>query len=141
MKIVLDTNLFIAAYFNRRSSSAKIIEGCLQDKYKAAFSAQIVKEIYLILRNIKAKENFLKKIEKLLQKAIMVENPPKVKVVSEDPDDDKFIACALEENADYIITSDTHLLKLKRFKDIKICKPSQFLKTRITQIKEDADLR
>ena len=51
-KIVLDTNLFVAAYFNRGSSSAKIIEGCLQNKYKAVFSAQIVKEMFFILGNI-----------------------------------------------------------------------------------------
>ncbi len=137
-KIVLDTNLFIAAYFNRESSSAKIIELCLAGKYRPVFSSQIIKEIYFILKNIKAKEPFLNKVKELFQMGITVENPPEVKVVYEDPDDDKFIACALEESADYIITSDIHLLKLKEFKNIKICKPSRFLRTQITQ---DADFR
>ena len=126
-KIVLDTNLFVAAYFNRGSSSAKIIEGCLQNKYKVVFSAQIVKEMFFILGNIKAKEDYIEKVNKLLQNGLTVENPPKVKVVSDDPDDDKFIACALKGKADYIITSDIHLLQVREYKEIKICKPSQFL--------------
>ncbi len=48
--------------------------------------------------------------------------------VSPDPDDDKFLACALEGQADYIVTGDPHLLNLKQYHGINILKPYEFLK-------------
>ena len=40
--------------------------------------------------------------------------------VQDDPDDNKFIECALECKANYIISGDTHLLNLKEYEGIKI---------------------
>lgn len=39
----------------------------------------------------------------------------KYQVIPDDPDDDKFIECAMECGADYIISGDKHLLNLKSF--------------------------
>lgn len=52
---------------------------------------------------------------------------PKIKVdaVKEDPDDNKIIECALESNAEYIISYDKHLLKLKEYQRIKIVRPEE----------------
>jgi len=52
----------------------------------------------------------------------------KVNVVKQDPDDNKFIEAALEGEADYIVTQDRHLLKLKEFEGIKIVTPEEFLR-------------
>jgi uncharacterized protein len=48
--------------------------------------------------------------------------------VREDPEDDKFIDCAVEAQADYIISGDAHLLQVKAFRDIPIYSPKEFLK-------------
>ena len=37
------------------------------------------------------------------------------------------LECALDSKADFIISGDKHLLKLKEFKDIKIVKAKDFL--------------
>ena len=50
----------------------------------------------------------------------------KVNVVKEDPKDNMVLECAIACKADYIITGDKHLLKLKEFRSIKIVKPSYF---------------
>jgi hypothetical protein len=42
-------------------------------------------------------------------------------------DDDEIIACALEAEADYIITGDPHLLNLKEYRGIRIVTPRAFL--------------
>lgn len=47
-------------------------------------------------------------------------------VIIEDQDDNKFIDCALEGKAKYIITDDPHLLKLKEFESIKIVSQISF---------------
>lgn len=56
----------------------------------------------------------------------------KVFMVKEDSEDNKFLECALEGKADYLITSDRHLLELGEFAQTKICKPTQFLKLQYT---------
>ena len=38
-----------------------------------------------------------------------------------------YLACAVEGEADYIVSGDQHLLKLGAFKGIQIITPAQFL--------------
>lgn len=44
-----------------------------------------------------------------------------------DPKDDKFLACAVEGHADYLVSSDRDLLDMRRYQDIAIVSPGQFL--------------
>lgn len=50
------------------------------------------------------------------------------KAVCSDPDDDKFLEAAIAANADYVVSGDTALLKLKNYQQIQIVRPAQFLK-------------
>jgi len=130
--VVLDTNVFIAAYFNRKSASARIIDLCLENKHKLIFSPRLRKELRLILKNVRAEREFREKIRSLFVNASKVKPTKKVFTVKEDPEDNKFLECALEGEADYLITSDRHLLELGEFAQTKICKPTQFLKLQYT---------
>lgn len=132
LKVVLDTNVFIAAYFNRKSASARIIDLCLENKHKLIFSPRLRKELRLILKNVRAEREFREKIRSLFVNASKVKPTKKVFTVKEDPEDNKFLECALEGEADYLITSDRHLLELEEFAQTKICKPTQFLKLQYT---------
>ncbi len=82
------------------------------------------------------------KIKKLLKKAGIkpedvlgeivrissIVNPKiKVNVVAEGPDDNKFLECALESRADFIVSGDKHLLRFREFKGIKIVSAREFL--------------
>ena len=58
---------------------------------------------------------------------LYVNDPPAVEVVEEDPDDDKFIACALALEADYIVSGDSDLLTLESYMGISIVSPRTFL--------------
>lgn len=138
--MVLDTNIFIAAYFNRKSASAKIIDLCLKNKHELIFSPQLRKEVGLILKNVRAGREFLERIRSLFINASRVKPTQKVFTVKEDPEDNKFLECALEGKADYLITSDRHLLDLRRFAGTKICKPAQFLKLMHLKLKRRGHL-
>ena len=52
---------------------------------------------------------------------------PKLNIVEEDPDDNKFIECAVALNASYIITGDNALKAVESYMEIKILTPHQFL--------------
>jgi putative PIN family toxin of toxin-antitoxin system len=44
-----------------------------------------------------------------------------------DPKDDKFLACAVEGQAHYLVSSDRDLLNMRRYRDVAIVNPGQFL--------------
>lgn len=44
-----------------------------------------------------------------------------------DPKDDKFLACAVEGGAHYLVSSDDDLLDMRRYRDVAIVNPGQFL--------------
>jgi putative PIN family toxin of toxin-antitoxin system len=54
-----------------------------------------------------------------------------------DPDDDKFLACALTAQADYIVTGDPDLLILGQHQEVTILKPQEFL----TKLREEGETR
>jgi putative PIN family toxin of toxin-antitoxin system len=57
----------------------------------------------------------------------IVEVVKDVKGICRDPEDDKFISCAISASADFIVSGDKDLIDLKQYKSIKIIKASEFL--------------
>lgn len=53
----------------------------------------------------------------------------RIRAVKDDPDDDKFIECAVECNAEFIISGDKHLLNMKKYEGIDIISAATFLKS------------
>jgi len=51
----------------------------------------------------------------------------KAVAVSRDPDDDKYIAAALEGRADFIVAGDSDLLSIREYEKIRIVRPRAFL--------------
>jgi|GEM_PF-2089299 len=70
------------------------------------------------------KEEF---ISALLDTVEFIEVYESIQVVNDDPDDNKFLECGIAAAADFIITGDPHLKKLKHYQEIKIFNASEFL--------------
>jgi hypothetical protein len=51
-----------------------------------------------------------------------------VEVIKDDPADNKYLACAFEGEADYIVSGDHHLLDIENYKEIEIIKAKGFLR-------------
>lgn len=56
----------------------------------------------------------------------MTEERTKVRICR-DPDDDKFISCAIDTECLYIVSGDKDLLEIEMYKDVKILTVSNFL--------------
>ncbi len=130
MNVVLDTNLLIPITLWNYSLAQKVLIRLLNINAKIFISTEILSEYCnTLMRDFELSQGevnlFIQKISLFLN---IVEIIEKIDVVKEDPDDNKIIECAVASNSDYIITYDNHLLKLKKFKNIKIIKPEEFLK-------------
>lgn len=126
MRVVLDTNVFVAGYFNKNSASARIIDLAGEGKVEVAFSEVILKELKLILRNIGADQGYRDEINELVRMSKLVRPRRHFHLVKEDPEDNKFLDIAHAFGADYLITADRHLLELKRHGKTQIIKPVEF---------------
>ncbi|MEM7530558.1 MAG: putative toxin-antitoxin system toxin component, PIN family [Chloroflexota bacterium] len=51
---------------------------------------------------------------------------PNIPIVDADPDDDTFLVCAVEAQANYLVIQDRHLLALKNYKGIPIVTVADF---------------
>lgn len=63
----------------------------------------------------------------ILALSTLVETESKVQVLTEDPSDNMFLACAHDAGAKFIISGDAHLLRLGRYGEASIVSPSVFL--------------
>jgi hypothetical protein len=54
-------------------------------------------------------------------------NTPRLKIVDKDPDDNKFIECAVALNATYVVSGDKSLLGVGGYMGISIVTPRQFM--------------
>jgi predicted nucleic acid-binding protein len=48
-------------------------------------------------------------------------------VVAADPSDDRYLECAIEGEADCIVTGDRHLLALGNYREVEILSPREFV--------------
>lgn len=135
LRVVIDTNQFVSAVISRHGASAQIIDAWRRHAFLLICSQEILDEITAVFNYpcITKKYNLLPEdiqgvISLIEHEAIMVAHSPPVNVIKEDPDDNKFLACALAARADYIISGDNHLLKLGLYKNTVILKPNDFFK-------------
>ena len=126
-KVVIDTNLLIAGNFNPRSASRKILEMDVKNNIKHLWTEEIKKEHKFILSKVPKKQGYLDFVSQIYKPENEIKNPPIVKK-SEDPDDDKYLACAKKGRADYIVSADDHLLIIKKFENTEIVRPSEFIR-------------
>ena len=131
MRVVVDTNIFISSFFG--GNPRKIIDLWKKGEISLCLSKDILDEYVDVLDKIGLEDE--RQIEELLSlfakgiNIIFTTKTPKIKVVKEDPDDDKFIECAIALKAEVIITGDKALKAIKEYLEIKILTPQQFLKT------------
>ena len=134
MKIVLDANLFASSLIKPVSNPGKILDMVKQNQVELVLSPPIIKEIKRILLYPKISKYHRKSaqeidtyFEDILIFAWMVEGEGAVDVIKADPTDNKYLACAHEGEADYIVSGDHHLLDLGVYEGIPIITASKFI--------------
>jgi putative PIN family toxin of toxin-antitoxin system len=130
-RVVLDTNVLISALLFRGGLS-KIVGLWQKGKIIPVISKETFSELLTVLEYPKFSLT-QEEIDPIIKYEILpyfeiVEVVKDVKGISRDPEDDKFISCAISGSADYIVSGDKDLFDLKQYKSIKIIKASDFLK-------------
>jgi putative PIN family toxin of toxin-antitoxin system len=129
MKVVVDTNIFVSSFFG--GNPRKIIDLWKNEKITLCLSDAILDEYIDVLRGIGMKDEYeLEELVSLFSRGfniLFTTKTTKIKIIKNDPGDDKFIECAVALKADAVITGDREVLSVKEYMGIKILTPQQFL--------------
>lgn len=133
MRIVLDTGVLVSATLIPQGIFAKVLDAWRDQDYELLLSPSISKEIADTIKQPHLRErhgwsdeevdDFLEGLELFGR---MTPGELTVTELEADPDDDKYLACAVEGAADYVVSRNALLQDLIAYHDIPIITPHQF---------------
>ncbi|GHT59723.1 PIN domain-containing protein [Spirochaetia bacterium] len=127
MRIVIDTNILISAIFFD-GLPEKLIDLVLSDTVVAIISEDILREYEVTVQDMIQKLHAAKfhfSLATLLEHLIVVAPQSQIEICR-DPDDDKFINCAVDTGCEYIVSGDKDLLVLKNYGKVQILTVREF---------------
>ncbi len=133
LRAVLDANVIVSATINPAGSPAKVIAAL--DSFDLVVSDAILVEIGRVLSYPKiarrhgwTAEEIRAFLEDLSRLAVHTPAKLKLRVIAEDPADDRYLEAAIEGGAGYLVSGDAHLLKLNEFRGVRLVTPNEFLR-------------
>jgi len=135
IQAVVDANVFVSGVINPHGTPGQILRAARERRFQLVLSHLILEEIDRVLHypdtakyHQMGKEEIRLFMEGLSHLALLTPGELALHVITADPSDNKYLACAVEARADYIVSGDDHLLALRRFHDvIPILTPREFL--------------
>ncbi len=130
-RVVLDTNILVSALLFKGELSA------IADLWKKGMIIPVIsRETFEEFKGVLEYPKFSltnDEIRAIIEEDILpffdvVEITHNIKGICRDPDDDKFLSCAVSAEVDFIVSGDKDLLILKRYKTVRIIKASEFIK-------------
>ena len=129
MKVVVDTNVFISGVFFT-GPPHQILDAWRRGSVHIVVAPEILIEYYDTSAELTAHFPDVELepwLELLAVKSILVEVQPLEEQVCTDPDDDKFLACALAGRVSIIVSGDKALLRASGYKRLKVLTPRSFV--------------
>ena len=135
LRAVLDANVLVSALIRPKGPPGQVVVRLLRDRaFTLVTSAAILTEVRRSLAYPRVRKHLIASDENLdLWVASLglvgepVEGRLRIAAVAEDPEDDKYIAAALEGRAQFLVTGDAHLLALKTYEGVRMVTPRVFL--------------
>lgn len=129
MRIILDTNVLISGIFFS-GPPFEILKAWRDDKVQLVLSPEILDEYYRISNLLREQFPGID-VEPILNmiaiNSEIIQDSALDAQVCDDPNDDKFLACALAGNTKVIVSGDKHLLRLSGYQEIAIVRPAKFV--------------
>lgn len=137
IRVVLDTNVLVSAILVPEGPPAQILSLVRNGAVELVFSPPTLAEVLEVLRRPRLVA-FLKKhdvdpeeaedfLRALAGISVLASGELEAEGISADANDDMFLACGIEGEAQFIVSGDRHLTDLKNFQGIPIMRPAEFL--------------
>ncbi len=134
IRAVLDANVFVSGILSNQGVPGRILQSWRDELFHLVISEPILQEIGRVLRYPKlsrrhgwTEEDLVRFIEDVRHLAMLTPGKLTLAVIKEDPADNRYLECALEAEADCIVSGGHHLLEVGEYRGIEILTPSAFL--------------
>ena len=134
MKAVLDVGQYVSATIQAKGHPAQILSAWRERQFELVTSQPILDDLRRVLSYPRVRkyhkfsdEEIAVFVDSFAMAAQLTPAQLEITAVAEDPTDDKILACAVEGQADYVVSSDEHLTSLGSVSGIPIVRPSRFL--------------
>jgi putative PIN family toxin of toxin-antitoxin system len=127
LRAVLDTNVVVSAALKPHSLPAAIVSAATAQLFTLCLSDAIRDEYQHVLTRGKfgftpdLVSRFLSELEATARKV----TPPERLAITRDSEDNKFLECAVEANASYLVTGNTRHFPYQ-FRTIRVVTPREF---------------
>jgi putative PIN family toxin of toxin-antitoxin system len=129
VRVVVDTNVLISGIFFT-GAPHQILRACMSDKIDLVVSPEILVEYRRVAEELAARfpgVEASRLLDLVTVKSLICDAEPLPESVCDDPDDDKFLACALGSGARIVVTGDKALLRVDGFQGLAILRPRRFV--------------
>ena len=129
-RIVLDTNVLISAILFG-GKPRRVLDLVISGSVDCTLSTVIFDELKDVLQRPKfgfSADVCFHIIEELHGACDIISPSVSVDAIRSDPDDNRILECAVEVQAQFIVSGDPHLLDLGQFEKIRILSPADYLK-------------
>jgi putative PIN family toxin of toxin-antitoxin system len=134
IRAVLDANVVVSAILNAQGTPGRVFDAWRAERYQLLMSDAILEEIGRVLRYPKITKRHQwspARVQQFLvllaDITILTPGDLALSVVVEDPEDNRYLECAVEGHANYIVSGDQDLLQLGSYQGILIVTPRAFL--------------
>jgi putative PIN family toxin of toxin-antitoxin system len=117
LRLVMDTNVLVSGIFFPKGNEAQILGYAIEGRVVLLASLDTLEELREVLTRPKfqlTQPEALALFQMVLSRCEIVLNPEKAEARCRDPDDQKFLDCAVAGKADYLVTGDPDLLVMER---------------------------
>ena len=128
MKVVFDTNVLVSAFVTEGVCS-KLLGRARRGQFQLITCPFILKEFKtVLLKKLLATKGETRQALRILAEAIsaLIQPAQPVSGIYRDPDDDNILAGIIAAGADYLVTGDSDLLELRKFRGTQIVTPRDF---------------
>ena len=131
---VLDANVVVSAVLSPAGTPANVLKAWRAERFGLVLSLAILEEIYRVLHYPKiavrhqwSEAQIRTFVDLLASQAVLTPGILNLSVIADDPADDRYLECAMEGHADFLVTGDRLLLNLGVYQHITILTPRAFL--------------
>ena len=129
MRLTLDTNILVSATI-AKGNEFNLLRLAKTGRYELVLSPHILVEFKSVIS--RSKFEFTKQqVDGVFLEVIgacrIILPKCRIEIIKEDPTDNRVLECAVEAEADYIVSGDRHLIELERYAKIPIIKAKQML--------------
>ncbi|MCA9994806.1 MAG: putative toxin-antitoxin system toxin component, PIN family [Anaerolineales bacterium] len=131
VRAVIDTNLIISYLITQGETMSRLVTHWEKGHFVYLISPMILAEVHHVVNRPRLRQ-YLRTDSSALLELLEADTefvPGKLHLsgICRDPEDDKFIACAIEGNANYIVTGDSDLLTLRNYKHVAMIRAYDFV--------------